>query len=301
MYFLALDVTEFVINNVASFILGFISLYLALWVQAQAEEKKEREQYLDDLKSFLKESKKNAEKKLSGTFASITQYEKTLDDSQELFDDLSRVASDEDTVKDKTAWFAAMSTIFQRYGAEYQQSNNATVESLLEKTQNRKSLNLAFNYQKDIYRIYLASGVKAAQKFAKNDELASDISHVYNHMEGIEKRVKEIEDTFNKDFMLKYSGFMYEGSEFMEKLLPLFQDPSKLDDDTVDELGAMGKSLQTKLEEVGELFGILGNLQVFIEDVEESEGELAEMLENLTTSITNELKEFGVDVAIDKA
>lgn len=295
MYFFAIDIGEFVINNVASFVLGFISLYLALWVQAQAEEKKEREQYVDDLKNFLKELKKNTEKKLSGTFANITQYEKCLDDSQELFDSLSYVAGDEDGAKDRSNWLQQMGKIYQDYSTSYQQENQATLDSLLEKVQQRKSLNLAFTYQKDIYRIYLASGVKAAQKFAKNDDLASEISHIYNHMESIEKRVKEIEDTFNKEFMPKYSGFMYEASDFMEKLLPVLQDASKLDEDTAEAIADMGKSFQTKMEEIGEIFGVLGCLQVFIEDVEESEGELEEMLSHVQESIAAELKAFGVE------
>lgn len=297
MCIFGLDIMEFVINNIASLVLTFISMYLALWVQARADEKKEREQYIDDLKSFQKELKKNQEKKFSGTFTNITQYEKYLDDGQELFDQLSYEASDADSAKDRGTWVQKLRTIYDEYSAEYQKANQATVDSLLEKVQSRKSLNLAFSYYKDTYRLYLANGIKVAQKLAKDDDLASEISHVYTHMEAMEKRVKEIEETFNKEFMPKYSGFMYEANEFMEKLLPILKEPEKIDEDKADEICDAGKSFQDKMEEVGEIFGILGNLQVFIEDIEESETELATMLNDLLAAVVKELKEFGVETA----
>lgn len=194
---------EFALDKGADFIIAFTGLYLAIGVQGWWDGRQEHQAYIQSLESFKAEL---AYDKAQGVDTKpITQ---SLEDLQtlaayyqteaQIFSAFDRPGQAGDVVDEVGAMTEALE-------AEVAKTPGAKLEAVFERSGTIKPAKLAPHYETQIWKVYLAGGVKVAQENAKNADLTREIGALYSELAAVEVRVHELESYYNDRFLPRFA------------------------------------------------------------------------------------------------
>lgn len=190
---------EFFIDKGADFVIAFTGLYLAIGVQGWWDDRKDHEAYVQSLEAFKVELAYDKAQKVDTT--AIAQ---SLEDLQVLaiyYQTEAQIFSEFDDPAQAPTVVTAIGELNTAIDAALATTPGATLSAVFERSAVIKPAKLTPHYEDQIWKVYLAGGVKIAQENAKNSDLAREIGALYKELDAVELRTRELEAYYNEEFL----------------------------------------------------------------------------------------------------
>lgn len=194
---------EFALDKSADFVIAFTGLYLAIGVQGWWDARQEHEAYVQSLEAFKTELAYDKAqgvdtKPISQSLSDLQVLAVYYQTEAQLFQDFTSPGLAGAVVEDIGAMTEAIE-------AEVAKVPGATLNDVFTRSGTIKPAKLAPHYETQIWKVYLAGGVKIAQENAKNKDLAREIGALYSELEAVEVRVHELESYYNDRYLPRFA------------------------------------------------------------------------------------------------
>ncbi|MFV8748990.1 hypothetical protein ACNOYE_00405 [Nannocystaceae bacterium ST9] len=197
------DWKEFVVDKGADFIIAFTGLYLAIGVQGWWDDRKDHEAYVQSLEAFKTELA--YDKAQTVDTSPISQ---AIDDLAVLsiyYQTEAQIFSEYDDPAQVNEVMTQIDELNEALDAAVATKPGATLNDLLERSAVIKPAKLTPHYETQIWKVYLAGGVKTAQENAKNQDLSREIGALYKELDSVEQRTRELETFYNERFLPRFA------------------------------------------------------------------------------------------------
>lgn len=191
------------IDKGLDFIIAFTGLYLAIAVQGWWDARQEHEAYVQSLESFKSEL---AYDKAQGV--DTKPIEQSLADLQTLavyYQTEAQIFSAFEQPNQAGEVVDEIGTMTDALDAIVAETPGAKLNDVFERSGTIKPAKLAPHYETQIWKVYLAGGVKVAQENAKNPDLAREIGALYSELDAVEVRVHDLETYYNDRYLPRFA------------------------------------------------------------------------------------------------
>lgn len=197
------DWKEFVVDKGADFVIAFTGLYLAIGVQGWWDDRKDHEAYVQSLEAFKVELAYDKEQKVDTT--PITQSIEDLAILAIYYQTEAQIFSEFDDPTQVDQVMTSIDELTVALDAAVAAKPGATLNDLFARTETIKPAKLTPHYETQIWKVYLAGGVKTAQENAKNQDLARELGGLYKELDSVEQRTRELETYYNEQFLPRFA------------------------------------------------------------------------------------------------
>ena len=194
---------EFAIDKGTDFVIAFTGLYLAIGVQGWWDARQEHAAYVESLQSFKAEL---AYDKAQGVdTAPITQSLADLQTLSAYYQTEAQIFSDFNSPNQAGEVVEQVGVMTEELDKMVAEVPGAKLNDVFERSGTIKPAKLAPHYERQIWQVYLAGGVKVAQENAKNPDLARELGALYSELDAVELRVHELELYYNDRYLPRFA------------------------------------------------------------------------------------------------